>query len=129
MSLCVAGRRGGLLDSEADAAVGECGHLQHDLSHPRAQVDELVLSGDGLDVVEDLADELERRLPVDLGREGLVVVELVGVLHGLVVALGQDVLQVGTVDASCGGLQRAPLGAPPFLKWDTVKLVLLQITS
>ena len=120
-SLGVGGGRGGLLDAEAEAAVGECGDLQHDLAHARAQVDELVLGADGLDVVEDLADELERRLAVDLGREGLVVVELVGVLDGLVVALGQDVLQVGTVHAgsrggSGGGSFGGPFGAPTFLK-------------
>ncbi len=47
-----------------------------------------------MELVQDLTNQLEAGLAVHLRREGLVVVELVGVLDGLVVALLQYVLEV-----------------------------------
>ena len=62
----IGGRRVGLLDAQGHPAVGERGDLEHNLPDPRPKVYEVVVRGDRVETVQDLADQLEARLAVDL---------------------------------------------------------------
>lgn len=68
-NLGVRGWNVSFLDSEAHLAGSSGGHLQHDLADPGPEVYEHILTRD-LDLVDHLADQLVRRLPVHLHTMG-----------------------------------------------------------
>jgi len=56
----------GFFDAYGYFAVGQSRHLEDDLADARSQVDKLVVRADGLELVDDLANQFETRFSVDL---------------------------------------------------------------
>ena len=64
--------------TERDLAISQSCHLEHHLPHSRPQIDEFVVTTDGMEFVKNLANQLKTRFAVHLKKQAKKIVKMQG---------------------------------------------------